>query len=272
MKRKSSMANLEHPKVVSQEEWVAARKELLAEEKRLTRARDALNAKRLELPWLKVEKNYIFDTPEGEKTLADLFDGRSQLIVKHFMLGPGWEEGCVGCSFEVDHVEGALVHLEQHDVSYVAVSRAPLAELEAFKKRMDWRFRWVSSARSDFNFDYHVSYTPEEIASGKVYYNYEVRDFESEELSGLSVFYKDADGQIFHTYSSYGRGTEETLGTYMYLDIAPKGRNENGPRHDLTDWVRHHDKYERGGFVDHTGRYVAAPESDSCCHSMAKKS
>jgi predicted dithiol-disulfide oxidoreductase (DUF899 family) len=260
MKGESSMTNLEHPKVVSHDEWLAARKELLAEEKRLTRARDALNTKRLELPWVKVEKRYIFGTPKGEKTLGDLFDGRSQLIVKHFMLGPGWEEGCVGCSFEVDHVEGALVHLEQHDVSYVAVSRAPLAEIEAFKKRMGWRFRWVSCARSDFNFDYHVSFTPEEIVSGKVYYNYEARDFQSEELSGLSAFYKDEGGQIFHTYSSYGRGTEETLGAYMYLDITPKGRNENGPRHDLTDWVRHHD------------RYAAAPESVSCCHSTAGKS
>jgi predicted dithiol-disulfide oxidoreductase (DUF899 family) len=271
MRREFSMTNIEqpdvkHPNVASRADWLAARKELLAEEKKLTRARDALNAKRRELPWVLVEKEYIFDTPNGEMTLAGLFDGRSQLIVKHFMLGPDWKEGCVGCSFEVDHVEGALVHLEHHDVSYVAVSRAPLADIEAFKRRMGWRFNWVSSGRSDFNFDYHVSFTPEEAASGKVYYNYEVRDFQSDELSGLSIFYKNEDGQVFHTYSSYGRGTEETLGAYMYLDVTPKGRNENGPRHDLTDWVRHHDKYGHGGFVDHTGRYVAA-DSGSCCHS-----
>ncbi len=177
----------------------------------------------------------MFHGPDGKGTFADLFDGRSQLVVKHFMLGPGWKEGCVGCSFEVDHIEGALVHLEHHDVTYVAISRAPLAEIEAFKKRMGWRFKWVSSYGSDFNYDYHVSFTPEEIAKGKVYYNYEMRDFQSEELSGLSVFYKDATGDIFHTYSAYARGAEEVLGTYIILDLTPKGRNETGPNFDLTD-------------------------------------
>jgi predicted dithiol-disulfide oxidoreductase (DUF899 family) len=254
-------------KIVSRDQWLSERKALLAKEKELTRCRDALNAARRELPWVKVEKTYTFDTPQGKQTLADLFDGRSQLIVKHFMLGPGWKEGCVGCSFEVDHVEGALVHLEHHDVTYVAVSRAPLAELEAFKKRMGWRFKWVSSSGSDFNYDYHVSFTPKQIATGKVDYNYQIQDFQIEELSGLSVFYRDDAGDIFHTYSTYGRGAEEVLGAYMYLDLTPKGRNETGPNHDLTDWVRHHDSYNNGGFVDATGRYVPTKGSDSSCCS-----
>jgi len=194
-----------------------------------------LSAERRELPWVKIEKLYVFDGPSGKETLSDLFDGRSQLVVKHFMLGRGWKEGCVGCSFEVDHIEGALVHLEHHDVTYVAISRAPLAEIEAFKKRMGWRFKWVLSYSIDFNYDYHVSFTSEESAKGKVYYNYEMRDFQSEELSGLSVFYKDEAGDIFHTYSAYARGAEEVLGTYMILDLTPKGRNETGPSFDLTD-------------------------------------
>jgi predicted dithiol-disulfide oxidoreductase (DUF899 family) len=178
------------------------------------------------------------------------------LIVKHFMFAPGWKEGCVGCSFEVDHIDGALAHLEHHDVTYVAVSRAPLPEITAFQKRMGWRFKWVSSYGSDFNYDYHVSFTKDEIEKGPVYYNYEMRQFLSEEASGCSVFHKDAAGGIFHTYSAYGRGTEELVATYMYLDLTPKGRNEAGARQDMTDWVRHHDRYDAGGFVDPTGRYV----------------
>ncbi|HWF48077.1 MAG TPA: thioredoxin family protein [Bryobacteraceae bacterium] len=248
-------------RVVSTEEWLAARKQLLAKEKEFTRARDALNAERRKLPWVKVDQEYVFDAPEGKKTLAELFEGRSQLIVNHFMMGPGWKEGCVGCSFAADHIQGALVHLEHHDVSYVAVSRAPLAEIEPFKRRMGWKFRWVSSSGSDFNFDYHVSFTPEEIASGRIYYNYDLREARGEEGAGLSVFYKDDSGQIFHTYSSYGRGNEELLGTYVHLDITPKGRNENGPGFNLTDWVRHHDRYDHGGFVDRTGRYIGIAET-----------
>ena len=180
---------IERPKVVSRAEWLSARTELLLKEKQLTRQRDEVDRHRRELPWVKVEKNYFFDGPNGQHTLADLFAGRSQLIVSHFMLGPGWKEGCVGCSFRSDHVDGALVHLEHHDVSLVTISRAPLAEIEAFKKRMGWRFRWLSSYGSDFNYDYHVSSTKEEAATGKVYYKYESRPFVSEELSGLSVFY-----------------------------------------------------------------------------------
>jgi predicted dithiol-disulfide oxidoreductase (DUF899 family) len=234
-----------HNHVVSRDEWLAFRKQLLIKEKELTRLRDQINADRHALPWVKVEKPYVFDGPNGRQTLADLFDGRSQLIVKHFMLGPDWEEGCVGCSFELDHVEGALVHLEHHDVSYAVVSRAPLPKIEAFKKRMGWRVNWVSSYGSDFNYDFHVSFKKEELANGEAYYNYEMRNVGIDELSGRSVFYKDPAGDIFHTYSSYGRGGEMFLGTYHFLDITPKGRDEtiNG---NLTDWVRHHDRYEEG--------------------------
>jgi predicted dithiol-disulfide oxidoreductase (DUF899 family) len=236
-------SNIEHSRVVSRDEWLAARKKLLKQEKELTRQRDALSAKRRELPWVRVEKEYVFDTPKGKQTLADLFDGRSQLVVNHFMLGPGWKQGCVGCSFGADHIDGALVHLEHHDVTVVVVSRAPLHEIEAYKKRMGWRFKWVSSYGSDFNYDYHVSFTKDDIAKGEVYYNFEMTEASIEELPGLSVFYKDAAGDIFHTYSTYARGAEELLGTYMVLDLTPKGRNETGPNHNLMDWVRRHDEY-----------------------------
>jgi predicted dithiol-disulfide oxidoreductase (DUF899 family) len=248
-------------RIVTRAEWLAARKAHLVKEKELTRLRDQLSAERRQLPWLKIEKLYVFDGPTGKEALADLFDGRSQLIIKHFMLGPGWKEGCVGCSFEVDHIDGALVHLEHHDVSYVVVSRAPLPEIEAFKKRMGWRFKWVSSYGSDFNYDFHVSFKPEEIETGEVYYNYEMRKVEIEELSGRSVFCKDANGDVFHTYSSYARGGDLMLGTYNILDLMPKGRNEAGPNHNLTDWVRHHDRYDSGGHVAASGRYVPAEGS-----------
>ncbi len=254
-------------KVVSREEWLMARKAHLANEKALTRARDALSRERRELPWVRVEKKYVFDGPNGKETLADLFGGRSQLIIKHFMLGPDWEEGCVGCSFQADHVDGALAHLEHRDVTLLAISRAPLERIEAFRKRMGWRFKWVSSFGSDFNYDYHVSFTPEQIAKGEMYYNYETRSIDSDELSGISVFYKDANGDIFHTYSQYARGTDMLIGTYNYLDLTPKGRNETGPGHNLTDWVRHHDKYDEGGFVDARGRYQSADSPGSCCGS-----
>lgn len=235
---------LDFPKVASRAEWLAARKELLIKEKRLTRERDALNAERRQLPMVKVEKDYLFDAPGGKETLADLFGGRSQLIVNHFMLGPGWNEGCVGCSFGADHFEGALVHLEHHDVSLVAISRAPLPEIEAYRKRMGWRFKWVSSYGSDFNYDFNVSFSEDEIAKGRVYYNYTMREFQSEELPGVSVFYKNDRGELFHTYSTFARGAEEMLTTYVLLDLTPKGRNETGPNYDLTDWVRRHDQYD----------------------------
>lgn len=230
--------------VVSREAWLAARKAFLTKEKELTRLRDRLAAERRALPWVKVDKRYIFDGPDGEVTLGELFVGRSQLVVQHFMLGPGWSEGCVGCSFTADHVDGARLHLEHHDVSFAAVSRAPLAEITAFKGRMGWRFPWVSSFRSDFNYDYRVSFTPEEIESGQIDYNYAPRDWKTEELAGTSVFFKNEAGDIFHTYSTYGRGDETLIGAYNYLDMTPKGRNETGPNRDLTDWVRHHDRYD----------------------------
>jgi predicted dithiol-disulfide oxidoreductase (DUF899 family) len=233
-----------HP-VVSQEEWLALRQDLLAREKQLTRERDAVDAARRALPWVRVEKDYVFDGPNGRETLADLFAGRSQLVVQHFMLAPGWSEGCVGCSFKSDHIDGALPHLEHHDVSFVSVSRAPLAEIEAFKKRMGWRFRWVSSYGSDFNYDFHVSFTDAEIAARQVYYNYKIQPFEIEERSGNSVFYQDESGEIFHTYSTFGRGDEMLDTAYMYLDLTPKGRNETGPHGNLMDWVKHHDRYDQ---------------------------
>lgn len=229
-------------KVVSQAEWVAARKELLAKEKEFTRQRDAVSAERRKLPWVKVEKNYVFDSAAGKKTLAELFGAKSQLIVYHFMLGPGWAEGCPSCSFLGDHFDGSLVHLAHRDVAFTAVSRAPLAEIQAFQKRMGWKFPWASSFESDFNFDYHVSFSQEELASGKVYYNYSETKFPSEEAPGLSVFCRDAAGTVFHTYSTYGRGLDIFLGAYNFLDHVPKGRDEEGLKNTMA-WVRHHDKY-----------------------------
>jgi len=266
------MSLIERPKVVSRAEWLSARRELLIKEKQLTRQRDEIDRQRGELPWVKVEKSYIFDGPNGQQTLADLFEDRSQLVVSHFMVGPGWKEGCVGCSFRSDHVEGALVHLEHHDVSFVTISRAPFPEIEAFRMRMGWRFRWLSSYGSDFNYDYHVSFTKEEVATGEVYYNYESRRFLSEELSGISVFFKDETGEVFHTYSTYGRGDEMLDTTYMYLDLTPKGRNETGPRYNLGDWVRHHDQYDVAGVVDAGGRFVAAPLSQGSCRCGDERS
>lgn len=229
-------------KVVSSEEWLPARKALLAREKELTRLRDALSRERRELPWVRVEKEYVFDAPGGQETLSDLFEGRSQLIVQHFMFGPGWQEGCVGCSFQADHIDGALVHIQHRDVSLVVVSRAPLPQIEVFRKRMGWRFKWVSSFGSDFNYDYHVSFTKEELTKGKVLYNYEPRALQSEDLPGVSVFYRDPTGAVFHTYSSYARGNELLLGAYSYLDLVPKGRDEAGLSPPMA-WVRHHDRY-----------------------------
>jgi predicted dithiol-disulfide oxidoreductase (DUF899 family) len=251
--------------IVTRDQWLAARIALLAKEKEFTWQRDQLSAERRALPWVTVEKEYVFDGPDGKETLADLFAGHSQLIVKHFMLGPGWSEGCVGCAFELDHVDGILVHLAQRDVSYVAVSRAPLVEIEPFRKRMGWHLKWVSSFGSDFNYDFNVSFTPEQIAAGDACYNYATGKVPIDEMSGRSIFYKDANGEVFHTYSSYGRGGEDFLGTYRYLDIVPKGRDETGPRGNLSDWVRHHDRYGAAGAVAPIGRWV--PEAEPCCAS-----
>jgi len=254
---------MQQHKVVSHDEWIAARKAHLAEEKAFSRTRDALARKRRELPWEKVERKYVFDTPQGKQSLAELFGGKSQLIIYHFMLGPGWEAGCSSCSFLADHFDGAVVHLAQRDVSFVVVSRAPLAEIETFKRRMGWRFNWVSSFGNDFNSDYQVSFTPEEKASGKVFYNYEfIESFPSEERPGASVFYKNAAGEILHTYSTYGRGLDILIGTYHFLDLAPKGRDEDGLAWSMA-WVRHHDRYE-GAIVDTKASYQE-PKSASCC-------
>ncbi len=229
---------LENPRIVSRDEWLIARKAHLKNEKALTRMRDLVSAERRTLPWVKVEKDYVFDTSDGRQTLADLFSGRSQLIIHHFMFGPDWEAGCPSCSLIADHAEGAVVHLENHDVAYVRVSHAPLAKLQAYRRRMGWRAKWVSSHGSEFNYDFHVSFTEEELAKGKVDYNYDMAEG-FDELHGLSVFYKRDDGELFHTYSSYARGYEQMIGAFMYLDITPKGRNEK----EIMDWVRRHDEY-----------------------------
>ncbi len=232
----------QHP-VVSQEEWLAARKALLVQEKEATHLRDKVNAARLALPWVKVGKEYVFDTPRGKRTLGELFDGRSQLIVYHFMLAPAWGAGCPGCSFLADHFDGALPHLEHHDVTLTAMSRAPLTEIEAYKSRMGWRFPWVFSFGSDFNYDYHVSFGKDDLAAGAAVYNFSPiparPDATDTELPGMSAFFKDESGAIFHTYSSYARGAEEWIGTLMILDRAPKGRNEQ----KTMDFVRRHDEY-----------------------------
>jgi predicted dithiol-disulfide oxidoreductase (DUF899 family) len=238
--------------IVSQEEWLAARKRLLLREKQATKLRDEINAERLALPWVKVEKDYLFDTAQGRKSLSDLFARRSQLLIYHFMLGPGWGAGCPGCSLLSDHIDGALPHLEHHDVTWITVSRAPLDEIAAYKKRMGWHFPWVSSFGSDFNHDFHVSFTKEELASGKVFYNFTQIDAAdaNDELPGLSAFIRNEKGEVFHTYSSYARGPEELVGALMVLDRAPLGRNEG----TTMDFVRRHDEYD------------VAPKP-ACCHS-----
>ena len=234
---------METHKTVSREDWLELRRALLAKEKAVLKQQDALAAERRAMPWVKVEKEYVFDGPDGKETLADLFAGRSQLIVKHFMLGPGWEQGCLGCSFGADQLDSQLVHLINHDVMFVAVSRAPLASIQAFQRRMGWHFKWVSSFGSDFNFDYHVSFTEEDEARGTVLYNFATTDYASDELPGFSVFAKDDGGNVFHTYSVFARGTELLGTTYSFLDLTPKGRSEP-PGGNLTDWVRYHDQYE----------------------------
>jgi predicted dithiol-disulfide oxidoreductase (DUF899 family) len=242
MKEKTSAKGVNPSNVVSTEQWLVARKDLLTREKELTRLRDEVSRHRRELPWVKIDKEYIFGGPDGKETLADLFDGRSQLIVYHFMLGPGWEEGCKSCSYLADHFDGANWHLPHRDVSFVVVSRAPLSEIEPYQKRMGWRFKWVSSHNNDFNFDYHVSVTEEEKAKGKMYYNYETQEMLGDEMPGLSVFYKDQSGDVFHSYSTYARGLDILVGAYNFLDLVPKGRNED--QLDFTmDWVRRHDEY-----------------------------
>jgi predicted dithiol-disulfide oxidoreductase (DUF899 family) len=242
----SAKNSISSPKVVSPEEWTVARKTFLAKEKEFARLRDELSRERRELPWEKVEKTYVFEGPKGKESLADLFGGRSQLVVYHFMLGPGWKEGCPGCSFISDTIDGAVVHVAQRDITLLAVSRAPLPEIEAYKKRMGWRFQWVSSFGNDFNFDYHVSFSQDDLAKGAGYYNYVMKKPISEEQPGASVFYKNAAGEIFHTYSTYARGLDPLIGAYHWIDMAPKGRNEAEVKPHAMAWVRHHDRYDSG--------------------------
>ena len=252
MSKVTAEDDIHHHRVVSRETWLEARQRLLAREKELTHLRDQIARERRALPWVRIEKTYAFDTPEGRRTLADLFEGRHQLVVQHFMFAPGWEEGCKSCSFMADHIEGARVHLAQRDLTLLVVSRAPLADIERFRRRMGWQFKWVSSHGSDFNHDFGVSFTEQDMARGEVEYNYRMQRFPHEEAPGISVFYKDDEALVFHTYSTYGRGVELMMGAYDFLDIAPKGRDEDQLAYPM-EWVRHHDRYE------------PAPDGGSCC-------
>ena len=233
---------MEGHRVVSRDQWIEERKALLAREKEFTRLRDQLSRQRRELPWVRVDKDYVFEGANCKQTLSELFAGRQQLVVYHLMFDPSWEEACSRCSFWADNFNGVLVHLNQRDVTLVAISRAPFAKLAAFQRRMGWSFNWVSSFGNDFNFDYHVSATPEEKASGKAMYNYAVTEFPSEERPGASVFYKNDAGEIFHTYSCYSRGLDMLNVAYHYLDLTPKGRDEEGLPFPMA-WVRYHDAY-----------------------------
>jgi predicted dithiol-disulfide oxidoreductase (DUF899 family) len=236
-------------KVVSKQDWLAARQELLVKEKEFSRLRDELSQRRRDLPWEKVDKEYVFEGLDGKETLADLFAGRSQLIVYHFMYDPEWDEGCKSCSYIADHYNPSIVHLKHRDVTMVTVSRAPLPKLEAFKKRMGWSFKWVSSFGNDFNWDFHVSFKPEDVARRQVYYNYKIQAFPVAEAPGISVFSKDEAGTVFHTYSSFSRGLDMFITAYHLLDIVPKGRDEAAFSYGM-QWLRHHDRYEDQTFID----------------------
>jgi predicted dithiol-disulfide oxidoreductase (DUF899 family) len=259
--RRENASIVNHP-VVSTDRWIEERKKLLAREKELTRLSDEIARERRALPWVHIDKHYVFDTPDGQRTLAELFEGRSQLVVQHFMLGPGWDAGCPSCSFMADHIEGMNVHLANRDLTFLVVSHAPLAEIERFRRRMGWQFKWVSSHDSDFNHDFGVSFTPEEVAKGEVHYNFGAWRFPHDELPGISAFYKNDAGDVFHTYSTYGRGVELMMGTYRILDIAPKGRDEDHLSFAM-EWVRHHDRYEQAPVAK------AAPVAGSCHEAHA---
>lgn len=238
--------NHEEHRIVSQEAWLAARKEHLIKEKELSKLRDQLSLDRRQLPWVKIDKQYIFDGQHGKKTLAQLFEGRSQLIVYHFMFDPSWDEGCKSCSFWADNYNGIGIHLNHRDTTMVTISKAPLEKLNAYKKRMGWSFSWLSSLDSDFNRDFHVSFTPEEQQQGKVYYNYRHCDYFSSEGPGFSVFYKNQNEDLFHTYSCYSRGLDMMNSAYHLLDLTPKGRDEENLPHTMS-WLRRHDEYEDSG-------------------------
>ena len=234
---------MQNHNIVSREAWLEARREHLAKEKEFTRLRDQLSQARRELPWVKVDKEYLFEGPNGKESLADLFEGRSQLIIYHFMYGPDWEEGCPSCSFWADNFNNIGIHLEHRDITFVAVSRAKLETLNAYKRRMSWGFKWVSSFESDFNSDYHVSFTAEEMEKGEMFYNFAKSSFPSDEAPGISVFYKNEQGEVFHTYSAYSRGLDMLNGAYHYMDLAPKGRDEDQLPYTMA-WLRRHDQYD----------------------------
>jgi predicted dithiol-disulfide oxidoreductase (DUF899 family) len=238
------MINLDNHRVVSKDEWIEARKVLLKKEKEFTKLRDQLSQQRRDLPWVAVDKEYVFDGPNGKETLSDLFDGRSQLIIYHFMYDPNWDVGCPSCSFWADNFNNITVHLNQRDVTLIAISKAPYSKIAAYKKRMSWDFKWVSSFDIDFNFDYHVSFTQEELAKKKAFYNFISQDPGISEREGISVFYKDPSDKIFHTYSAYERGIDILNNTYNYLDLVPKGRDEDGYDFPIA-WVRRHDEYSK---------------------------
>ncbi|HEU5293576.1 MAG TPA: DUF899 domain-containing protein [Burkholderiaceae bacterium] len=261
MNTTSTATAIANHRVVSRDQWLAERKALLAHEKELTHLSDQIARERRALPWVRIDKPYVFDSPQGTRTLADLFDGRRQLLVQHFMFAPGWEAGCPSCSYMADHHDGARPHLAQRDVTLVAVSRAPLGEIERFRQRMGWQFKWVSSFGSDFNHDFGVTFTLEEMAQGQVNYNFLMQPVAAE-LPGISVFYKDDAGTVYHAYSCYGRGVEVMMGTYPLLDLTPIGRNEDGLEHTMA-WVRHHDRYEPQPSAN------AAAAGGSCCSQSA---
>ncbi len=250
-------------RVVTPNDWIAERKTLLAREKELTRLHDQIARERRALPWVRIEKDYVFDTPAGPRRLADLFQGRRQLLVQHFMLGPGWDEGCKSCSFMADHLDGISVHLAQRDLALLAVSRAPLADIERFRQRMGWKFPWVSSNGNGFNRDFHVSFAPEDRIDGEVYYNYQLSAFPADEAPGLSVFVRTDAGEVFHTYSTFGRGVEVMMGAYPLIDLTPKGRDEQDLPYTMA-WVCHHDRYEpqapRAACCSQPARSVSKPD------------
>jgi predicted dithiol-disulfide oxidoreductase (DUF899 family) len=260
MNASTNQRELHRPAVVSHDQWLAARKALLKHERELTHFRDRIAAERRALPWERLEKAYVFDAPEGRRTLAYLFEGRRQLVVQHFMLGPGWEQGCPSCSYMADHIDGMTLHLAARDTTFVAVSRAPLGEIERFRSRMGWQFTWVSSHASDFNFDFGVSFTPEQRAREDISYNYGTQPMNAEELPGISAFIRDDAGAVFHTYSTYGRGVEAMMGTYMLLDLTALGRHEEGLSFPMA-WVKHHDRYEMAA--------AAKAQAHSCCGERA---
>jgi predicted dithiol-disulfide oxidoreductase (DUF899 family) len=240
--RFSRSVTMKARKIVSRQEWLVDREAFLKKEKAFTRLRDELSRERRELPWVRVEKEYVFDGPAGKETLAELFQGRSQLLVYHFMFAPDWQAGCKSCSFLADNYGGAIAHLRQRDVTMVTVSKAPLEKLDAFKQRMGWQFKWVSSLENDFNSDYRVSFTAEEIEEGKCHYNYRTTHFPATEGPGITAFYKDGDGDIYHTYSAYARGLDILIGAYNLLDLVAKGRDEDDLSFSMA-WVDHHDRY-----------------------------